>query len=268
MEIIFNVKLTDETHLQASLPIKCGGLGIRQANSLALSAYIASIASASQMDQSLATNNTLRSYQNAWQSLSKSSEECGNQREYDKKICVSLLEEHIQNQSVTEASRVISACHKNSGDWLKVTPNRQCGIFLNNEEFRHAVALRLGSCVFEEHKCKCGGRVDAFGTHCFVCSRNNGRILRQTMVNDCVSSSLRLAGIPNIKEPQNTQYQNNVRPDGISLIPFQSGKCLAWDVSCPHPLRASHAQINTTPGSAASAVEVQKENKYSCTNYY
>src|SRR6218665_3058935 len=50
---IFNVELSDENWLQASLPVKDGGLGIRSAATLALSAFLASAASTSELQANL-----------------------------------------------------------------------------------------------------------------------------------------------------------------------------------------------------------------------
>ena len=84
------------------------------------------------------------------------------------------------------------------------------------------------------------------------------------MVNDCLSSTLQSAGISNIKEPE-----YHLRPDGMTLIPFKRGQCLTWDVSCPHPLCASHVQTNKEPGDLSSTIELKKRNKYcSLTNNF
>src|SRR5678816_3627866 len=50
---ILNVELSDENWLQASLPVKDGGLGIRCAATLALSAFLASAASTSELQANM-----------------------------------------------------------------------------------------------------------------------------------------------------------------------------------------------------------------------
>src|SRR6218665_2545902 len=50
---ILNVELSDEKWLQASLPVKDGGLGIRSAATLALSAFLALAASTSELQANL-----------------------------------------------------------------------------------------------------------------------------------------------------------------------------------------------------------------------
>ena len=82
------------------------------------------------------------------------------------------------------------------------------------------------------------------------------------MVNSCISSAFRSAGIPNKVEPNNFESEYGVRPDGVSLIPFRRGQCIAWDVSIPHPLCESHAPSNNKCGQLACKVEHQKDKKY------
>ena len=55
----------------------------------------------------------------------------------------------------------------------------------------------------------------------------------------------------------------NLKPDGISIIPWTSGKPLAWDVTCAHPLAQSWTGTSRRGESAvATAVEAKKRSKY------
>ena len=50
------------------------------------------------------------------------------------------------------------------------------------------------------------------------------------------------------KEPTGLISGSALRPDGATVIPWSRGRCLAWDVTCPDTLAASHLA-----GSAMSA---------------
>ena len=72
---------------------------------------------------------------------------------------------------------------------------------MDDESVRVAVGLRLGCNVCVPHACVCGTKVDACGTHAFVCKRAPGRIARHQALNDVVERAFVSAGVPVTKEP-------------------------------------------------------------------
>ena len=112
----------------------------------------------------------------------------------------------------------------------------------------------------------CGEEIGELWDHCFACRRSTSKILRHTMISECISSSLRSAGVPNKMEPLDVEGKYNLRPDEISLIPFTYGRSLAWDVACIHPLAQSHRNNKHEPGQAATSIEKKKRKKYDCLN--
>jgi len=71
-----------------------------------------------------------------------------------------------------------------SGDWLLALPITACGLRLDDEAVRIAVALRLGSELGSPHSCRCGSSVDARGTHDFVCKHAPSRVVRHHALNE------------------------------------------------------------------------------------
>ena len=56
------------------------------------------------------------------------------------------------------------------------------------------------------------------------------------------------------------------RPDGLTLVPWQSGKALCWDVTVTCPLADSYVHVAGAAreaGSAAELASARKEDKYS-----
>ena len=264
MESLFNTKMSEEAYHQASMPIKFGGLGIRQPNSLALSAFLASFQATQLLRPELRTTPVLTEYKDMWHSLTGNPSLPIGQRALDYEITKALQGQLLINANQWSKSRLTSCADHNSGDWLKATPNRHVGLFLNDEEFRNAVSLRIGTKFFLPHNCRCGAVVDEHGVHCFACSRNNAKILRHTMVNRCVSATVASAGFQTRMEPTVIENKFGVRPDGMTIIPFKRGLNLAWDVSIPHPLCRSHLDTNKEIGALANQVERSKVSKYSC----
>ena len=134
-------------------------------------------------------------------------------------------------------------------------PSSNVGNLLSDEEMRVSLCLRLGTEIYHEHVCKCGMVCDRYAMHSFSCKKNNGKIIRHNIINHIFHMSLLSAGIPNALERNNLINSNNLRPDGITLIPFTKGKSLVWDVTFPHPLAPCVLQ-NFSRGKSANSCNV------------
>lgn len=155
-----------------------------------------------------------------------------------------------------------SAAH--SGDWLFALPIASCGLTLDDEAVRVAVGLRLGLNLCTPHQCHCGSLVDARGLHSFVCKRAPGKSSRHHALNDLIARSFASAGIPTTKEPHGLFRTDGKRPDGLTLVPWQSGKPLCWDVTAICPLAESYVRgAAREAGAAAELAASRKEAKYS-----
>jgi len=96
------------------------------------------------------------------------------------------------------------------------------------------------------------------------------RIIRHLALNDVVARAIHSAGIPITKEPVRLTRQDGNRPDGLTLIPWQGGKPLTWDVNVVNTLAASYLSSSArSAGAAADLAASRKEAKYtSLTNSY
>ena len=151
-----------------------------------------------------------------------------------------------------------------SSDWLHAMPLSACGLRLSDEAVRIAVGLRLGLDICIPHTCPCGVLADAKGIHALSCRRSSGRLARHHAVNDIVYRALTRANIPSTKEPTGLVRSDGKRPDGLTLIPWLRGKCLAWDVTVVNPFASSY--VNGTalvPGGTAELAAEKKVSKYS-----
>ena len=64
-----------------------------------------------------------------------------------------------------------------------------------------------------------------------------------------------------VKELNGLLIADNKRPDGLTLLPWQEGKPLAWDVTVICPLAVSYVS-GYTPGAAAELAASRKCEKY------
>ena len=105
--------------------------------------------------------------------------------------------------------------------------------------------------------------MDARGSHGLSCRQSSGRTARHHKLNDLVWRALSRAGIPASKEPSGLSRSDGKRPDGMTLIPWQAGKNLIWDVTVADTLAASYLPITSQQaGKAAESASVRKETKY------
>ena len=72
--------------------------------------------------------------------------------------------------------------------------------------------------------------MDAQRIHGVVCKQAPGKIARYQAVNDTVARTISAVGVPITKEPVGLTRLDGKRPDGLTLIPWQGGKSLTWDV--------------------------------------
>jgi hypothetical protein len=141
-----------------------------------------------------------------------------------------------------ERARILAASHKDSARWMHAIPCEVLGTKLDNATTRIAVALRLGSRIVVPHICRCSRQVDALGRHGLSCELSAGRQSRHSQINDIFSRALTSAAIPNIREVTGLSTSDNKRPDGMTLIPYASGRPLVRDATVSDIFAASNVR--------------------------
>jgi len=266
--------VSDTQWLQASLPVKDGGLGIRRAASLALPAFLASAASTSSLQDSILalipcpSDSFFDTYLQSWSSsfgCSIPTDSLSSKQSFWDRPGVlqdrAIVEAGLRNSE--DRARFLAAASPHSGDWLHALPIAACGLRLDDEAVRVAVGLRLGINLCVPHTCRCGAEVDARGLHGLTCKLAPGRIARHQVLNDLVSRAFASASIPVTKEPVGLLRSDGKRPDGLTLVPWQSGKPLTWDVTVTHTLAASYLSSSAREaGAAAELAANRKSAKY------
>ena len=272
VQSITNSDLSDIQWLQASLPVRDGGLGVRRVSSLALPAFLASAGSTLSLQVDILAGCTcsdsdyLQSYLSDWASAFGAVPVVlpSKQPFWDRPgILADLAQVKSSLSSPSQLASLLAASFPHSGDWLHAMPIASCGLRLDDEAVRVGVGLRLGLPLCVPHKCHCGSLVDAQGLHGFVCKKAPGRTARHHALNDLVARAMVSAGIPVTKEPQGLSRSDGKRPDGLSLVPWEAGKPLSWDVTVVCPLADSYvAAAAREAGSAAEGAAGRKSTKY------
>jgi hypothetical protein len=279
LESIINISMSDITWNQASLPVSRGGLGIRKATQVALSAFLSSVtASQPLVAQFLPSNLLDRAGTNdptfvaavlEWEARTGSESVqlpfATEQKCWDEPLLngQQMFVLSAARDQVSKA-RLIAAAAPHSGAFLHARPCSSLGTRLDDSSLRIAVALRLGAPICAPHACICGGIVDSTGTHGLSCRKSAGRLSRHSAVNELIKRALTSAEVPSRLEPSSLMRDDGKRPDGLSLSPWKNGRCLVWDFTCPDTLAQSHLKVAVTgPGVVASEAEDKKKAKYS-----
>ena len=270
---ILNLPLTEEAWLQATLPIKVGGLGIRSVSQLALPAFLASAAGTDRLQSTMLSNMASPDPQwemalARWQEIGSSQRpETGlahRQSAWDRPLLdriISDLRSRLPDPG--HRARLGATMAPHAGDWLLALPVANCGLKLDDEAIRVAVGLRLGTPLCEPHRCPCGALVASDGLHGLSCTLGPGRLPRHASLNDLVYRALVRAGFPSTKEPSGLTRTDGRRPDGLTLVPWRVGRCLVWDATVTDTLAASYLpDTSQTVGAAAERAASRKHEKY------
>ena len=182
ISLITNTELSESQWLQASLPVKDGGLGVRRATSLALPSFLASASSTSVLQsQILESSNCVadssieKAYRELWSNLydtpALDTPLSFKQGAWDHPYLLSAKATLLESAAgdAYNSARLAAVTAPHSGDWLHALPISSCGLKLDNEAIRVAVGLHLGVDLCISHKCPCGLLVDTKGSHSLSC---------------------------------------------------------------------------------------------------
>ena len=99
-------------------------------------------------------------------------------------------------------------------------------------------SLELNLC--EAHICPCGATVSATSTHGISCRMSTGRSSRHHQINDLIWRALKRSDVPATKEPAGLLRDDGKRSDGLTLVPWQNGRCPTWDTATVDTLATSY----------------------------
>jgi hypothetical protein len=270
---ICNITLSDNQWIQASLPVRYGGLGVRSVSMLASSAFLASAAGTQTLQNLILQKchilaDDIESSLTHWTQLSCSQAPTNLQESSQRTLDGTVTEQSFQailssTIDPMDRARLLAAAAPHSGDWLHALPITACGLRLSNEAVRVAVGLRLGTELCQVHQCTCGVNVDKRGLHVLSCKRNPGRTQRHHFINDLIWRAMSRASIPSVKEPHGLTRSDGKRPDGLTLIPWREGRSATWDVTVTDTMANSYvATSSACAASAAEAAAQRKDSKY------
>ncbi|MPC61314.1 hypothetical protein E2C01_055384 [Portunus trituberculatus] len=257
--------LTVILHGQASLPLHCGGLGVRRLTDVALPAYIASL----EAFKDLVCTINRRPNGDRLDRLDSAVAIFRNTRCPDLNTELDLRQRTLvqpPNTAWMTSSPIptrSTALAPHSGAWLSAIPVESLGLLLPDDALRINVALRLGLRVQQPHRFRCGALTDALSRHSLSCQQNPGRLPRHAALNEVVYRPPAAAGIVATLEPRGEDRGDGRCPDGITVFPFRRGKILMWDATCVNTFCSTHINdCALTAGAAARAAEHRKRRSH------
>lgn len=229
---------------EIALPIKLGGLGIRQSKTLATPCLIATSFATTDLVSTILlsyvtalSDSLVTEARDLWKSLSFAEFPCETIGSFQLSWEVPIfnhVSSHILESSFTliNSARILASRSKQSEAWLQALPSRNLGTLLDDNAFRIAIGLRLGLKLCLPHKCVCGADIYELALHGLSCKKSASRLSRHTHANDIIKRALISADIPYIREPLGCCRADGKKPDGLTLIPYKQGRSLVWDFTC------------------------------------
>ena len=186
----FNIHLgEDPSWIQATLPIRCGGLGISSAVQLAPSAFLASAAACHDLVHRIIPtylqdlllphrSEALAEWASIPNLVPPGGAEQKSQRAWDAPRVMATIDDQLNNAvDARSRARILVATSKESGAWLQALPLSSIGLRMDDNTVRIATGLRLGSPLCRPHTqaCQhCGCDVDQFALHGLSCRWSEG----------------------------------------------------------------------------------------------
>ena len=224
---ICNASVDDIVWIQATLPIRLGGIGLPCASDIALPAYLASISAIRSLISEIALSdsipNALDSCFDVWSSTGPITtwKPKSPTSVWRHQIIFSLC--YFWDSCLTSTDwHVSSATQPKSGVWMNCFPSTAIGTLLDNESI--AISQRLCLPVCAQHKCCCGATVDKYGLHPLSCRLSAGHLPRHSALNDIIKRALSTA----VLETVVLDRGDGKHPDGMTVFPFSMGKYLIW----------------------------------------
>ena len=272
---LFGRQLETDARIQAFLPVKNGGVGLRSAEQHSSAAFIASnIQSRNVIDQILSPNVTRRSLHNAFTQLqihtgnaTLTSEGLlppeSNQHSLSREIDSHYAQNLHARASPRDSARLLSLSLPHAGDWLNAVPSPSLNLKLDTRSFSVAMGYRLGLPLLEPGECRaisCGQQSDAHGDHAMHCHDDNGlKSGRHDRIRDSIFKEAQHASLNPMMEMPGLVPTSQSRPADVYIDNWIDGRKMAFDVSVVSPTQV--AILHRAADAAAAAIEMRKSSK-------
>ena len=279
LETITNSSLSDAAWIQASLPIRLGGLGLREASKVATAAFTGSCNSSRSLSTHLLDSDALSVTKRALtessirEQLSSSLPPnhtlnllTSKQREIQSVLDLTRHNNLKRSASLRDLARINALSAPHTGSWLLAIPNFNLGLAMTPQEFVIALRIRLGLSLFPFPpaftRCFCGHAIDPFADHILSCGTGPLRSKRHDALCDVLHHTL-LIDNSSCRREQRCLSDDNSRPGDLYHPDFHLGRPAYFDITVRNSLLPQFL-INSSlqAGAAAASGELEKDSKY------
>ncbi|XP_062518293.1 uncharacterized protein LOC134193482 [Corticium candelabrum] len=291
LEVISRSSVSDVAWKQATLPIRLGGLGLRETCRTSALAFVGSCNFTRDLSIRLlgcTKPPVLRSSEGPITNpdvpdllfpgevssreqllstlLSTADVDLGGASQHDLQEIFdkSLLSDIKNSVSIRDQARLNAISTPHAGAWLRAIPNRNLGLVMSAEEYVIALRLRLGIPIFPSlsTRCPCGSIIDAYGDHVLGCGYGNLRIKRHDALRDVIFHTL-LEDHSGTRREQHCGGYNNSRPGDVYHPDFLLGRPGYFDITVRNSFQQSHIVHSAyCAGAAAAAGEMEKDDRH------
>ena len=122
---------------------------------------------------------------------------------------------------------------------------------------RNVLCRNVRNPICVAHTCHCGKRVERDGLHGLSCTKSAGRFSRHATLSSLIKQTLGSLDLPSMLEPRGLYRTDGKRPDSVTMIPWEMGKQLVWDVTVVDSLAPSRLNQGSlcNPGTTATEAE-------------
>ena len=140
---------------------------------------------------------------------------------------------------------------KFGSQWLNVVPCKNLGL-----------KCKPGANICLAHTCHCGERNERDGLHGLSCTKSADRFSRYATLNSLIKPTLGSLNLPSMLEPRGLYRTDSKRPDGDTMIPWEMGKQLVWDVTVVDALAPSRLNQGFLCNPRTTEAEARKIENY------
>ena len=290
MGVITHSSISDSAWHQATLPMKVGGLGLKEAVPTSSAAFLRSFNFSRNLvsfflDKNASNTTDLDDITNSPYVCIPGENHDRNilpkylgsdtippnltnasQRQIQSRIDSHLLSNLKEGFSLRDQTRINTISTPHAGAWLKAIPNSNLGLAMLRHEHILACIYWLGISIFTDSqqaaRCPCGHVMDCFGDHVLGYGHGLLRIIRHNAISEVIWHAM-LVDNRDSKREQKCGWESNNRPGDVFHPDFLEGRPPFFDMSVGNSMQPSYvSKAAIKPGAPAEAGKIEKDEKH------